>query len=55
MSNINSSLAYEEIETEVLNANINFLSRHLSISNAAPQEQAACQIVKVSGNITVSF
>lgn len=55
MSTLNRSLAFEEIqETQELLEDL-LPMRHLSISNASTDAQPVYQVVKVSGNITVSF
>ena len=55
VSTYNRSFAYEEIK-EPENQLVDLLPlRHLSISNASTDVQSASQVVKVSGNITVSF
>ena len=55
MSILNRSFAYEKIR-EPENDLVDLLPmRHLSISNASTDPQPASQVVKVSGNITVSF
>jgi hypothetical protein len=55
VSTCNRSLAFEEIR-EPENHLVDLLPlRHLSISNASADVQLASQVVKVSGNITVSF
>lgn len=55
MSLLNRSLALEEIERSDNGLEEMLLARHLSISNASTEAQPACQVVKVSGTITVSF
>ena len=55
MSLVNRSLALEEIKESDRDLDDLLLVRHLSISNAATESQPACQVVKVSGSITVSF
>lgn len=55
MSTLNRSLALEEIK-EPENDFVDLLPvRHLSISNASTDAQPVCQVVRVSGNITISF
>ncbi len=55
MGIINRSLALEETK-QVENQFVDLIPvRHLSISNASTDTQPICQVVKVSGNITVSF
>ncbi|MBA3721599.1 MAG: hypothetical protein H0W88_04285 [Parachlamydiaceae bacterium] len=56
MSNLKSSIVLEEIDEytcEVID--INLLSRELNNSNTTQKTQSACQIVKISGSITISF
>lgn len=55
MSILNRSLAVEEIERSDCDLEDLILVRHLSIRNASTEAQPVCQVVKVSGNITVSF
>lgn len=55
MSTLNSALAFEEIRDPEDNIVDLLPMRHLSISNASTDVQPANQVVKVSGNITVSF
>jgi hypothetical protein len=55
VSILNSSLAFEEIR-DPEDAFVDLLPmRYLSISNASTDVQPVNQVVKVSGNITVSF
>lgn len=51
----NSSLALDEIQVSNSDLVDLHLVRHLSIRNASTESQPACQVVKVSGTITVSF
>ncbi len=55
MSILNCTLAFEEIK-EPEDKVLDLLSmRHLSISNNSTDAQPTHQVVKVRGNITVSF
>jgi len=55
VSTFDRSLAFEEIgEPEVPLVDL-LPVRHLSISNVSTDTQLVHQVVKVSGNITVSF
>ena len=55
VSSFNRSLALEENEGSVQDLDALLHLRHLSISNGSTEAQPACQVVKVSGTITVSF
>jgi hypothetical protein len=55
VSTHNRSLAFEEIKEPEDNIFDLLSMRHLYISNASTDAQPASQVVKVSGNITVSF
>jgi hypothetical protein len=55
VSTFNRSLALEEIKESTIQIDDLLPVRHLSISNASTDLQPACRVVKVSGNITVSF
>jgi hypothetical protein len=55
VSTLNRSLVLEEIKESVIDLDDLFSLRHLSISNHSTDAQTAHQVVKVSGNITVSF
>lgn len=56
MSTYNCSLAFEEIREPGANHLVDLLPmQHLSISNAPTDLKPATQVIKVSGNITVSF
>lgn len=55
MSKGNRALAYEEISEPEQHLVDLLPMRHLSISNASTDLQPAKKVVKVSGNITVSF
>lgn len=55
MSNLNSSLALEETKETTFKCEVQLPVRHLSIRNASTPPQLACQVVKVSGSVTVSF
>jgi len=55
VSKLSRSLALEEIKESDRDLDDLLLVRHLSISNVSTEPQPACQVVKVSGNITVSF
>lgn len=59
MSNHNSSLAlediheYERVDNEL--QNLLLQARHLSISSVSVEPQLLYPVVKVTGNITISF
>lgn len=56
VSKYNRSLAFEEIREPAEDYLVDLLPmQHLSISNASTDLKPATQVVKVSGNITVSF
>ena len=55
MSLCNRSLAFEEIRESEEHIVDLLPMQHLSISNASTDFRPATQVVKVSGNITVSF
>jgi hypothetical protein len=55
VSTFNSSLAFEEINDPEEDFIDLIPMRHLSVSNASTDAQSHYQVVKVSGNITVSF
>lgn len=55
VSSFNRSLALEENEGSVQDLEALLHLRHLSIRNASTEAQPVCQVVKVSGTITVSF
>jgi hypothetical protein len=55
VSLVNCSLVLEEIkdlENHLIDV---FPERYLSISNSSVDAQPVCQVVKISGSITVSF
>jgi len=56
VSTYKSALACEEVEEIEHHHLVDLLSmQHLYISNASTEPQTTYQVVKVSGNITVSF
>jgi len=55
VSTLNSSLALEEMTESQSDMESLLQVRHLSISNALPEQEHACHVVKVSGSVTVSF
>lgn len=55
MSKCNRSLAVEEINQPVEECVDLLPLRYLSLSNASTDIQPVNQVVKVSGNITISF
>ncbi len=56
MSNLSRSLALEETKETTFKCEVQLPVRHLSIRNASTTTpQPACQVVKVSGSVTVSF
>lgn len=57
MSNYNSSLAFEELgeQNEEVELKLVVKSRHLSYGSDLPEMQPLSKVVRVTGNITISF